>query len=205
MPAIVTRHFCVRGIKRLMLKRLSDWIHRISNGWVALSSLLIFLLFTALVLPGQASRAEANSGDVGSPDLSFYYTADDLYQMAEAYGEGGRSAYVRARFTFDLIWPIVYTIFLAAGISWVNRRAFGAESLWQRANLLPVMALLFDYMENVSTSLVMIRYPNDTAGVDVMAALFTMVKWLLVSGSFVLLLVGGLAGAWRWMRERNGS
>ena len=55
-----------------MWKGLSDWIHRVSNGWVALGSLIIFLLFTALVLPGQASRAAADTGDAGSPDTSFY-------------------------------------------------------------------------------------------------------------------------------------
>lgn len=186
-----------------MWKRLSDWIHSVSNGWVALSTMLIFLLFTLLVLPEQAARAEASTGGAGSPDMSFYYTAHDLYELAEVYGEGGRRAYVRARFTFDLVWPLVYTIFLSAGISWVNRRAFGLESLWQRANLVPVLAALFDYLENVSTSLVMIRYPSSTALVDVLATVFTMVKWILVTGSFAILLAGTVTGLWRWVRARN--
>ncbi len=186
-----------------MWKRLSDWIHRVSNGWVALSALIIFLLFTALVLPGQAARAETDTGDAGSPDMSFYYTTDELYRMAEAYGKDGRNAYVRARFTFDLIWPLVYTAFLCAGISWVNRRAFGPDSPWQRANLAPVLGALFDYLENVSTSLVMIRYPGETPVVDILAAVFTMVKWVFVNGSFVLLLVGVVVAVWRWARVRR--
>ena len=28
-----------------MWKRLSDWLCRVSNGWVALSSLIVFLMF----------------------------------------------------------------------------------------------------------------------------------------------------------------
>jgi hypothetical protein len=186
-----------------MWKQVSDWIHRVSNGWVALSTLIIFLLFTALVLPGQTSRAEPEIGDAGSPDMSFYYTTDDLYQMAEAYGEEGRRAYVRARFTFDVIWPIVYTMFLSTAISWVYHRAFTPGNLWQRANLVPVMGALFDYLENVSTSLVMIRYPSPTAVVDVLAGFFTMVKWVFVSGSFVLLIVGLVLGIWQWLRNRE--
>jgi hypothetical protein len=164
--------------------------------------LILFLLFTALVLPGQAAKAEMDSGGAGSPDTSFYYTADDLYRMAEAYGEGGRRAYVRARFTFDLIWPLVYTAFLCTGISWLNRRAFGPDSPFQRANLAPVLGALFDYLENVSTSLVMIRFPSETPVVDGLAAIFTVVKWILVNSSFVLLLVGAVVGLWRWVRER---
>jgi hypothetical protein len=186
-----------------MWKQVSDWMHRVSNGWVALSTLVIFLLFTALVLPGQASRAEKDTGDAGSPDTSFYYSADDLYQMAETYGEEGRRAYVRTRFTFDLIWPLVYTIFLGSGISWVYHKTFASGSLWQRANLLPLLGALFDYAENVSTSLVMIRYPNPTTMVDVLAAVFTMVKWIFVGGSFVLLMVGFVIAIWQWMRRRG--
>jgi hypothetical protein len=186
-----------------MWQRLSEWIHRVSKGWVALSALVIFLLFTALVLPGQASQAEADTGAAGSPDTSFYYTADDLYQMAKAYGEEGRKAYVRTRFTFDLVWPLVYTVFLGTGISWVYRRAFTPTGPWQRANVAPILGALFDYLENISTSVVMVRYPSPTAVVDTLAAIFTLVKWVFVNGSFVLLLIGIAVGVWRWARSRG--
>jgi hypothetical protein len=186
-----------------MWKQLSNWIHRVSNGWVTLSTLIIFLLFTALVLPGQTSSADPDDGDVGSPDMSFYYTADDLYQMADAYGGEGRRAYVRARFTFDVIWPIVYTMFLSTAISWVFHRSFAPGSLWQRANLVPVLGALFDYLENVSTSLVMFRFPSPTPVVDVLAGVFTMVKWVFVGGSFVALIGGLFIGIWRWVGKRD--
>lgn len=182
-----------------MWKKLSDWILRVSTGEVALSALVIFLLFTVLVLPSQAAPTRAKNLDL--PDTSFYYMAEDLYQMAEAYGEEGRQAYVRARFTFDLIWPLIYTVFLSTGISWVYRRAFTPQSLLQRANMLPLLGALFDYLENISTSVVMMRYPNPTPVVDGLAAGFTMVKWLFVSGSFVLLFIGIAVGAVRWMRK----
>ncbi|MFN2219203.1 MAG: hypothetical protein ACK2UA_11400, partial [Anaerolineae bacterium] len=83
---------------------VSDWLRRASTGWVALSALVVFFLFAALVLPGQSATAEQVAGDAGSPDTSFYYSAKELYQMAQAYRAEGRSAYIRARFTFDLVW-----------------------------------------------------------------------------------------------------
>ena len=185
-----------------MLKKLSDWMCRVSNGWVALSALVLFLLFTALVLPGQASKSGADTGAAGSPDMSFYYTAADLYQMAEVYGEEGREAYVRARFSFDLVWPLIYTIFLSTAISWVYGKAFVPGSMWQRANLVPVLGALLDYLENISTSIVMVRYPSPTPVVDMLATVLTMAKWVFVGGSFALLVVGVLVGTWRWVRER---
>jgi hypothetical protein len=186
-----------------MGKQISDWLHRVTNGWVALSALAIFLLFSALVLPGQSATSEANAGGARSPDTSLYYSADDLYRMAEAYGQQGREAYVRVRFTFDLIWPVVYTAFLSTAISRVYGRAFAPHSRWRRANLAPLLGALFDYLENLSTSLVMVRYPDQTAVVDALAPLFTLVKWVFVVGSFVLLFAGVAVGIWRWSRKRG--
>jgi len=186
-----------------MWKQLSDRLHQISTGWVALSALVIFLVFSILALPRQSAAAKEFAGDAGSPDMSFFYSAADLYQMAEAYGEQGREAYVRARFTFDLIWPLVYTLFLATAISWLFNKAFVPDSRWQRVNLAPVLGALFDYLENVSTATVMGRYPDQTAVVDVLAPAFTLLKWVFVGGSFVLLLTGVVAALWQWARERN--
>jgi hypothetical protein len=180
-----------------MLKRLSGRLRQVSTGPLALAALIVFLLFTALVLPRQSRSAEAVSGGAGSPDTSIFYTAGDLYRMAEAYGPEGRAAYVWARFTFDVIFPLVYTLFLVTAISWLFARAFPPDSRWQRANLVPLLAALFDLLENVSTSLVMARYPAQTPAAAVLAPIFTAAKWLFVTGSFVLLLVGAVATARR--------
>ena len=184
--------------------QFSGWLHRISNGWVTLIGLVVFILFTALVLPGQSTRDDESIGDAGSPDLSFYYSADDLYRMAEAYGEQERAEYIRVRFTFDLVWPLVYTFFLATAISWIFAGAFSEGSKWQLANLAPVLGMLFDYLENIATSFVMWRYPSHTPVVDWLAAIFTSLKWILIGTSFVLLLMGALIAVWRWIkRVRN--
>ena len=185
-----------------MTKQISDWLRRVSTGWVALAALLIFLLFSALVLPQQATKAEQETGSVDSPDMSFFYSAGDLYRMAESYGEEGRQAYIRARFTFDLVWPLVYTLFLTTSIGWVFGKAFAPDSRWQRANLVPLLGALFDYLENLSTSLVMLRYPDQTAVVDLLAPVFTALKWSFLGASFVLLFGGIMVAAWRWMKQR---
>lgn len=186
-----------------MGEQVSDWLRTVSRGWVALAALLIFLLFSALVLPQQATVAEQETGSADSPDTSFFYTPRDLYQMAEAYGEQGRQAYVRARFTFDLVWPLVYALFLVTAISWVFGRAFAPGSRWQRANLAPLLGALFDYLENLSTSLVMLRYPDQTPVVDLLAPLFTLSKWSLLGASFLLLSAGLAIAAWRWWARRG--
>lgn len=173
-----------------MLKKISNFIYSKSSGWAALAALVIFAVFIGVILPGQAQKAGTYSGEAGSPDTSFFYTPADLYRMAESYGAEGRDAYVRARFTFDVVWPLTYLFFLAASISWVLNRAVSADSRWRLLNLFPLVGTVFDYLENISAALVMGRYPNPTPGVDMLAPLFTAAKWIFVNGSFVVLLAG---------------
>ncbi len=185
------------------LVRLSSTLRRYATGWVTLAATAVFILFLALVLPGQAAEAEAFAGEAGAPDTSFWYPPTDLYRMAEAYGPEGRAAYVRARWTFDVIWPVVFTAFLALALSWIYPRAFPPESRWQLVNLIPLAGMLFDYLENSAASLVMARYPALTPGVAHLAPLFTLLKWVFVTGSFGLLLLGSGVALGRWCRRRR--
>lgn len=186
-----------------MISRAAGWVRRFSSGPIALATTMLFFLFVLLVLPDQAAAAEEYTRGGPSPDSSFYYSPDDLYAMAAGYGEAGRRAYVRARFTFDLIWPLVYVLFLSSGIGWSFGRLFSPGSRLQWANLLPVAGAGFDLLENLSASLVMVRYPARAPIVDLLASPFTMVKWVLVNSSIVILLLGVLLVLWQRIRGRR--
>lgn len=183
-----------------MLNRISTYFYSVSTGWAALLGLAIFALFMIFVLPQQAQKAETYSGGI-SPDTSYFYSADDLYQMAEDYGAEGRAAYIYARFTFDLIFPVAYFFFLTTSVSWLLTRGLSKTSRWQMLNLFPLAGALFDYLENISTSLVLGRYPSQTPVADVLAPVFTAIKWFFVNGSFVVLIFGMLMFLWRWLRR----
>jgi hypothetical protein len=186
-----------------MIKHFSMWLYRVSTGRIALFSLIVFVLFTALVLPGQTAAADTYSEGVSSPDLSFYYTSQDLYAMAEAYGEEGRAAYIQARFTFDLIFPILYTLFLTTAISWLFVRAISPYSWLRITNVVPILGMIFDYLENLSTSVVMGRYPAKTAVIDSLAPFFTLLKWVFIGGAFVLFITGIALAMSRWLNRQR--
>ena len=89
------------------------------------------------------------------------------------------------------------------GISdWLYARTFQPDSRWRLANLAPVIGVVLDYLENLSTSIVMLRYPNRTPGLVTLAPVFTALKWLFVSAGFVLLLAGVGARLWQWLRTK---
>lgn len=172
-----------------MWRKLSDWLYKISTGQVTLAALAIFIIFSALALPAQAQVMERSTHGAGSPDTSLFYSPGDLYQMAETYGPAGRTAYIRIRFTFDLLWPVIYTAFLATAASLLLRRASLPAGNLQLLNLVPVAGMLFDYLENICAALVMGRYPAHTPVIEALAPVFTFLKWTFIAGSFVLLLI----------------
>jgi len=185
-----------------MLLKLSANFRRFSTVWVTLLGLLVFVVFSITVLPGQSAQAGRSAGQTGVPDLSFYYSAEQLYEMAEGFGEEGRSAYIRARFTFDLVWPLVYGFFLVTSMSWLAGKVLQEGSRWEMANLLPLAGVLFDYLENISTSLVMLRYPVETWLAANLAGFFTALKWISIGASFILLIIFFVGAIWKRLKKR---
>lgn len=183
------------------MKNISGKLSQMSKGWVTLLALVVFILFMVFVLPGQSAQADEIANEAGSPDLSFWYSKSELYAMAESYGEPGRAEYIKARFTFDLVWPLVYGAFLITAVSWSFAKATFPGSIWRSMIMTPVLGVVFDYLENISTSIVMFRYPTRTPIIDVLATIFTPVKWLFVGVSFILLLVGVAFAVWGWIKD----
>jgi len=171
------------------LIKLSSWCYRVTTLPVVAAAVLVFAFFMVVVLPQMAGQLEAVSGVDISPDTSFIYTARDLYAMAEAYGPDGRSYYIYSRFTFDLIWPAAYLFFLVTAITYLFR-FLPEKSPWRLVNLLPFAGAFLDLLENSAASLVMFRYPAETAVVAHLAPLFTFLKWLFIGFSFIALAAG---------------
>ena len=144
-----------------------------------------FFLTIAFFLPEQSSRLGEETGDNPTPDLSFYFSVEDLYSWAESYGEAGRESYIRTRFTFDIIWPIIYAGFLFSSMGGLLYRSGLQDSIIDRFLLLPLGSLVFDYLENISSSIVMWRYPLRTPLVDYAVTVFTPLKWIILGFSFL--------------------
>jgi len=185
----------------MLLRGLSRALVEFSKTSITLAALVIFLIFSVVVLPGQSAAAAVYSVSSGSPDLSLFYSPNDLYQMAELYSSAGRDSYVRARFSFDLVFPIIYTLFLATAISRVLSTITPETSPWQVLNLAPILGMLFDFLEDITASIVISRYPALSPISANLAPVFTFLKWTFVGGSFLILFISGLASL--FARKKN--
>ena len=185
------------------MKKLSAFFYRFSTGWTALAVLVIFLVFSALTLPAQTAQTEFYSQGMGGPDTSLLYNGETLYNMAETHGVEGRAAFLKARWTFDLAFPLVFTLFFITSISWLINRILKSGSPLRMFNLLPLAGMLFDYLENTATSLVMAAYPAHNKWGETLAPIFTPIKWLFVIVSLLLVVIGLVLYAVRLVIKRK--
>jgi hypothetical protein len=163
------------------LTGFSKWLHQKISPSILLISIIAFGMFMLIVLPGVSETTKEITGTSSSPDTSFFYTSQDLSDIAESYGEAGRAYYIRSRFTFDIIWPIVYLFFLVSILTFLFKNTL---------NLIPFLGALFDLLENLGASFVMYRYPLDAGLITSLTPIFTLMKWIFIYISFGLIIIG---------------
>lgn len=182
------------------LTALSNWFIQKTKPIHLAIFAVIFVVFIAYVLPNVSAATKLATGSDQAPDMDFFYTAESLYQIAETYGPAGRSYYIKSRYTFDVVWPLAYGAFLTAALSRLLRKSNGSRFKGSRLNgsrlawlhllnLLPILGVLFDYLENIATATAMYVFPK-TIFLAYLAPYFTAIKWSCLYAAFTVLFVG---------------
>ena len=169
------------------MTRLSKFIYEKSSVKVMIIAIVVFLVFTATVMPIVAQYTARVVGE-SSPDTSLMYSASDLYEMAEAYGEDGRRVYITLRFTFDLVWPLIYMFFMVTVLSRLLIK-FPEKSLLRKLHFVPIIGGMFDFLENIAASIVLARYPLKTPLIAEMTPIVSLIKWGILGVGFMLIAV----------------
>ena len=172
-----------------MLSKFSQFIQRISKGWVVILLLLLFILTVSVIFPFFARLLNVPE-DVASIDTMLYYTPAELYQILEAYGQQGRPGYAISHITADLIYPIVYSFFFATAISFTFVRVFPRKSKLQMLNLVPFGLAGIDLLENIALIILLLAFPNPLTPLAFAAGVITFVKWAAVAITVAIPLVG---------------
>jgi hypothetical protein len=155
------------------------------NGWLVLITLMVFIVFTATVLPYEAARG-LEAGLSESIDTSFLYSPNDLYRIIDLYTRQVRLAYIYQRFSFDLVWPLIYGLFIITTTTYLLQK-LNNNNLFKLIYF-PIFAVLFDFLENICVSLLMFIYPTRLNLVAYLASIFTSLKWLTLTYSFIQIL-----------------
>jgi hypothetical protein len=156
------------------------------NIYHVLLVLFIFAIFTATILPSEANRG-VEAGLTQSIDTSILYSVEDLYLIISGYTREVRLAYIYQRFTFDLIWPLIYGLFIVITTAYLLIKI----KIKRLNNLIyfPLTAILLDFLENISVSILMFIYPIRINAIALLASLITTLKWITLSYAFIQIII----------------
>jgi hypothetical protein len=83
----------------------------------------------------------------------------------------------------------MFAVSYALLLTWVLKQFLPLQSKWFLAAFIPVLAGLFDYLENASVALMLSGFPNVSERLVTAASSFTLIKSGLTSLFFVILLI----------------
>jgi hypothetical protein len=143
-----------------------------------------FLLENLLYFPLSVPYMKELAGGMPLLDMRPGYTPADAYHLFDVLGQTGRHAYFRLLWTIDLLLPALFGTFLCAAM---QRGRFRA---WRS---IPLVAAVCDYAENMTITILLLRYPMQAPALALLASVFTVTKLVLYASGLLLAVVGFLA------------
>ncbi len=190
-----------------MNENQTSLLEQMANWKVILVVFLVTAAFILFIFPGRTNEIRADSG-LANPilDARFSYTPDVAYSLMKALKSEGRQVYVVTTASEDLVFPLVYNLFLALCLIAVIRAAFptsfqakpgkpgGRKAVFNLNTLarLPLLVLACDYAENACLIVLMLSFPLRLNWLVRLASLFTSLKWSFGALCVFLIIFGSL-------------
>lgn len=149
------------------------------KGLIIFSILLIF--FYMFLLPRMPYPSII-------PDALFFYTADDLFNIFSNYSLIERENYIHASHLFDILYPIIYTIFLFIPLSLLSKKNEFTKFL-KIINFSPFIAFFSDIIENNLIIYNLKHFEHFNFKLAQITGYFTLIKWTFIYLSLILIVV----------------
>ena len=137
---------------KLDLVRSLNMLRKYSNWKIMLPSSILFIIFTLIIFPFYLSQLnEIANEKVLFLDGRLSYNYEQVNILFNKMGREGRDIYHFMAGKVDMIYPIVYSLFFVLLLASLLKKIFSQKSKIILISLLPLIGMLFDYLENFNT------------------------------------------------------
>ncbi|MEH6910100.1 MAG: hypothetical protein V7459_05895 [Oceanicoccus sp.] len=140
--------------------------------------LLLVAIFNAIIMPNLAGDQQAVP-----IDLQFAYSPERAYELVNSYSEKTRYHYMIGEMTVDVLYPIVYTLFLSLTLLLLFPKN-------PKIALIAYVIFFADMLENVGIITMLYNFPKELYTVAMLTSVFSTIKWSVVAITLSLLIVG---------------
>jgi hypothetical protein len=182
-------------------KSVQQHIIRIFTQGRTVLWLLGAYLFMAMVVMNYGSNTiNELAGKTITPfDLHFSYTSEQARTLLTELGEKGRTFYALFELSADVVYPVVYTLFMCSLIGFGWKKVILAQPPRPWVLLVPSTTFIFDVLENLGIVLFLTMYPTISDSIVAWVSLCTSLKWI----SAVVVAVVAIVGLLRRLLERR--
>ncbi len=173
------------------MKNIIGYIQKAATGKIVLifliPAMIVYFIMLGYTIPGIEQYASGMKiFDLSPTGYSFDYAVELLNTL----GEKGRALYLTQQLPLDFIYPGLFAISCSLLLAWLFGRRFNAHSKIYFFSLLPLVAGLFDYVENILILNMLISYPAVSELNVLMASTMTVLKSGITTIFFLVLIVG---------------
>lgn len=174
------------------METLRKW----KNGANRNKLMIALALFILLMIPMQIVYQHLQATcDVKLMDFLIGYDADTVYYILDTISANGRSEYLFL-IALDLCYGLVYAAVFFLSISLLLKKC-GASAKWDILLLLPLLAMLFDYLENICTTIHIFTFPTVNSIITGMECTGTCLKYLFLLDCLIVIVILAILTAWK--------
>jgi hypothetical protein len=154
----------------MMLK--ATWVRAL--GWLIIAEIVYFSMLN-ITIPMVEKQADGNKiFDL----MPFGYSSEYAIDLLNSLGEQGRGEYLTYQIPLDLLYPGLMGI---AGAFLITLLTKEISQRFRWLIFLPLLAALFDYLENGMVAIMLIKFPSISDTIIVTASTFTILKSLFTT------------------------
>ncbi len=148
-------------------------------------SLAVYLLMLFYTIPSvEAYALEMKIFDLSPGGYSYDYAV----KLLSALGNEGRKEYISRQLPLDFIYPVLFSISSFLILAWLFLKRHGKGSSIFYLCFVPIVAGIFDYLENIQIVSMILNYPDITKAQVALSSAFTIAKSGLTTFFFFILL-----------------
>ncbi len=116
------------------------------------------------------------------------YSYDQALAILSSLGEEGRNFYLSTQLVLDLFYPLLFGLCYFSLLLWLIKLIRLKGRAWPVLSLVPLLACVCDYAENVGIWLMLSRYPDLSEELVTISSALTVTKSTLTMVYFMGLL-----------------
>lgn len=131
------------------------------------------------------------------------YNFDYIQTLFSTLGENGREVYLFNQIPVDMVYPLLFAISYCLLMGYFLKKLNKFDSKYFYLCLLPIIAGLADYIENMGIIMMLKSYPDISQFTATVTNIFSIIKSMATSIYFLALIITLIIFGIKMIKKRN--